>query len=634
PSLPLQTKLTIAQSQDAAEQEADRTAAQVVSQLHRPQLNAFQLTSPPSPHLPQKFPKITNLQLKAASPTVCSPSAAGLFIPATLGTDLTTEIGQGIGPRIARSRQGGQPLAGPLRRPMEQVFGQDFSQVRVHTDATADSLNRSLQAQAFTSGQDVFFRRGSYNPRNRAGQELIAHELTHVVQQSQLSTPQLQPYIQRKSLRSKLEEAIDPVPEIIERYSSGRTDAKKLRQAISALAEDRMTAIVTGLVQTPEGRDTLKALVVSMGSGANAAEKQFGCLAIAKAFGIENVEGFGGTALSRLWSTLEMVPAKHLNTADNTSLRSLVRQADNWAERRGAGTSWYKPGEQTATIAYGSFTLHHTHGGADKLLRTLGMPFITSPDSRLASKNLFTQTVLHEIGHAVNNKLRIMDRFGKQSLLGGWQDHNASPTSEIMRSYDATHPDPTYNSDTVSAVVTGIVNGSTLNAVLQDKVNARNKERSNWNKYHPDDLQTLFNLEEVIQKYRDNPAIRAAQLGGDKFVLGGAKGAWQLSDDELSTVALDGRVFHKAYAGTGDGCAQDTWVSYELAARKDKVSLYQWRAPDEWFAEIYANYFLGILPSTHPVYEWFKTFVAQNDHIDPEAIDNPTEWQEANDWDT
>ena len=55
--------------------------------------------------------------------------------------------------------------------------------LKVHTDAQSDQLNQSIQAKAFTTGQDVFFRQGAYQPGSRGGQELIAHELTHVVQQ-------------------------------------------------------------------------------------------------------------------------------------------------------------------------------------------------------------------------------------------------------------------------------------------------------------------------------------------------------------------------------------------------------------------------------------------------------------------
>ena len=90
--------------------------------------------------------------------------------------DLETSINQ--------ARGGGQAMADNIREPMEQAFGADFSGVKVHTDGQSDQLNRSIQARAFTTGQDVFFRQGEYNPGSRGGQELIAHELTHVVQQN------------------------------------------------------------------------------------------------------------------------------------------------------------------------------------------------------------------------------------------------------------------------------------------------------------------------------------------------------------------------------------------------------------------------------------------------------------------
>ena len=91
-------------------------------------------------------------------------------------SDLETSINQ--------ARGGGQPLGDNIRKPMEQAFGADFGGVKVHTDSRSDQLNQSIQARAFTTGQDVFFRQGEYNPGSRGGQELIAHELTHVVQQN------------------------------------------------------------------------------------------------------------------------------------------------------------------------------------------------------------------------------------------------------------------------------------------------------------------------------------------------------------------------------------------------------------------------------------------------------------------
>jgi hypothetical protein len=91
-------------------------------------------------------------------------------------TDLDTAINS--------ARGGGQPLDAGLQQSMGQAMGADFSGVKVHTDSQSDQLNQSIQAKAFTTGQDVFFRQGAYQPGSRGGQELIAHELTHVVQQN------------------------------------------------------------------------------------------------------------------------------------------------------------------------------------------------------------------------------------------------------------------------------------------------------------------------------------------------------------------------------------------------------------------------------------------------------------------
>jgi hypothetical protein len=85
---------------------------------------------------------------------------------------------------IDSARGGGHTLDGGVRRHMESALGADFSGVRVHTDTRADMLNRAVSARAFTTGQDIFFREGEYRPGGSSGRELLAHELTHVLQQS------------------------------------------------------------------------------------------------------------------------------------------------------------------------------------------------------------------------------------------------------------------------------------------------------------------------------------------------------------------------------------------------------------------------------------------------------------------
>jgi hypothetical protein len=88
-------------------------------------------------------------------------------------------LSPGTSQRVNALRGAGSPLEADLRARMEQAFGTDFSAVRVHTGGDADALNRGVGARAFTSVSDVVLR-GDQSP---ADPRLLAHELTHVVQQ-------------------------------------------------------------------------------------------------------------------------------------------------------------------------------------------------------------------------------------------------------------------------------------------------------------------------------------------------------------------------------------------------------------------------------------------------------------------
>ena len=85
---------------------------------------------------------------------------------------------------IQAARGGGQALDRAVRAQLEPALGADFGGVRVHADRRADGLSEALGARAFTTGKDIFFRQGEYNPGSGRGRELLAHELTHVVQQN------------------------------------------------------------------------------------------------------------------------------------------------------------------------------------------------------------------------------------------------------------------------------------------------------------------------------------------------------------------------------------------------------------------------------------------------------------------
>lgn len=102
------------------------------------------------------------------------------------------EVSDAAESAIEARRGSGQPLPDSAREFFEPRFGQDFSDVQIHTGPEADTLNQTLQARAFTTGSDIFFREGEYNPESATGRELLAHELTHVVQQGGSAAPGVQ----------------------------------------------------------------------------------------------------------------------------------------------------------------------------------------------------------------------------------------------------------------------------------------------------------------------------------------------------------------------------------------------------------------------------------------------------------
>lgn len=146
--LPIQKKLAISEPGDVYEQEADRVADEVLAAATHSAVNGV-------PPRIQRFAGQASGQAEMASASV----------------DET----------LARP---GTPLEPMLRQDMEQRFGHDFSSVRVHSGKVAEQSARDVNAQAYTVGHDVVFGAGRFAPGTNEGRRLIAHELTHVVQQS------------------------------------------------------------------------------------------------------------------------------------------------------------------------------------------------------------------------------------------------------------------------------------------------------------------------------------------------------------------------------------------------------------------------------------------------------------------
>jgi hypothetical protein len=136
--------------------------------------------------------------------------------PATGGYAAAGPAAPATAARIGASRGGGAPLPPAARAPLESSFGgRDFSAVRVHSDPSADALARSMHAQAFTVGNDIFFAAHRYDPASLAGQRLLAHELTHVVQQGGSAASAMQPKLEIGAANAPAEAEADRIAEAV-----------------------------------------------------------------------------------------------------------------------------------------------------------------------------------------------------------------------------------------------------------------------------------------------------------------------------------------------------------------------------------------------------------------------------------
>ncbi len=101
-------------------------------------------------------------------------------------------VNNSVETRIKSEKGNGQKMDRQTSRFMENSFGANFSNVNIHTDTKAAQLTKEMGAQAFTHGNDIFFNKGRYNPGTKDGKHLLAHELTHTIQQTGKIAQQLQ----------------------------------------------------------------------------------------------------------------------------------------------------------------------------------------------------------------------------------------------------------------------------------------------------------------------------------------------------------------------------------------------------------------------------------------------------------
>ncbi|MEB2773765.1 DUF4157 domain-containing protein [Algoriphagus sp. D3-2-R+10] len=223
--VPVQAKLKVNAPGDQYEQEADTVADQVINRL------AENSSHPEPAKIPSSSPNEANAQSAsgASNQINISKSSASTFPPvqakcsnceaeekenlkeeeiqrmpeskislqANVGEDeeestLMAKHGATSQPTVSdetasqlySSKGSGDPLPKNTKSEMEKGFGVDFSNVRIHTNPGAETMSKNLGAQAFTHGSDIYFNSGKFDTQSHGGKKLLAHELTHVVQQN------------------------------------------------------------------------------------------------------------------------------------------------------------------------------------------------------------------------------------------------------------------------------------------------------------------------------------------------------------------------------------------------------------------------------------------------------------------
>jgi len=167
----IQPKLTVTPAGDIYEQEADHVANQVLQQI-RSGAGGNEVQRQEEEEMQMNWEAAIQRQEIPEEEEALQMQPDGTV--STSGT-LTTAIQD--------SRGKGRPLPDGTRKPFEQALDSNFENVHVHEDAEADRMSRSMRARAFTVGSDIYFRQNAYVPESTSGQRLLAHELTHVIQQ-------------------------------------------------------------------------------------------------------------------------------------------------------------------------------------------------------------------------------------------------------------------------------------------------------------------------------------------------------------------------------------------------------------------------------------------------------------------
>ena len=183
----VQPKLSVGPAGDRYEREADRIATQVVNgpaRMSHPRKQEADEQVQRSPLANTITPLRQPVEPLQGRTLTASTQDKNTTLRCKPDLDRGGDPGSSFRQQLRGTQGRGQPLGDDVRQAMESSFGASFDQVRVHTGPDAIQMTRDIQAEAFTHGTDVYFNQDKFNPGAKQGRHLLAHELTHVVQQT------------------------------------------------------------------------------------------------------------------------------------------------------------------------------------------------------------------------------------------------------------------------------------------------------------------------------------------------------------------------------------------------------------------------------------------------------------------
>jgi len=477
---------------------------------------------------------------------------------------------------IESARSGGRSLPAGVRRSMEDGFGSDFASVRIHDDRGADSLNRRLQAKAFTTGADIFFRAGEFEPQTDQGQHLLAHELAHVVQQSAAPAA-----VSRVVQREEEDEKRDRLEQEIT-----KKEKKRDRTDTAAIKKERQLAQKYGKRIGPADSE------VDMGELDKTTGKTEG-----KGKAKVNPH-FSMKMLNKIEQMLDLLPEAHVK--GNASLLGLLNDE---ATMDGPASTYsfeseyiglHKPVAMMPEWLYlalspkyavlrkqmDQMTIERYHPGGDYKGKEEGVgKYRKERDKRLGvdtkdrhifggvsnalcGSSLVEYTIVHEIGHSVDKQIGWEKHLSQEPMFGGWKTFKERGPilsvfieAEDLKKDDLNRPRQFRNKRSLGAYLD----------------------------YHwaSEDLKELQAGTEELAATGDALAEKLANVVS-RLQFAQAQ-PWTFDDGGGDKVDVDGRMYGLDYHGT--------WQSYLRKERDYAVSNYQFSEPGEWFGEAYAAFY-------------------------------------------